>query len=85
LAARALHDGDARSDGRPVQRAAVVDGTGLAGKYDVDFSWVRDGNAEAGPTLPIALQKQLGLKLEQKKGPVEMLVIDAADRTPAGN
>ena len=34
----------------------------------------------AGPTLFSALQDQLGLRLEAKKGPVEVLVIERAER-----
>lgn len=33
-----------------------------------------------GPTLFAAIQDQLGLKLESKKGPVETLVIDHAEK-----
>jgi uncharacterized protein (TIGR03435 family) len=37
-----------------------------------------------GPSLSMALQDQLGLKLESKKGPVEIIVIDHVER-PSGN
>jgi uncharacterized protein (TIGR03435 family) len=70
-------------------RVAVVDTTGLTGKYDVDLSWMPDRvgatQSEPGPTIYAALQEQLGLKLEQTKGVVEVVVVDAADRTPSGN
>ena len=35
--------------------------------------------------LPAALQEQLGLKLEQKKAPVEFLVVDKVDKAPTEN
>jgi uncharacterized protein (TIGR03435 family) len=44
---------------------------------------VPDG--EAPPDLFTAVQAQLGLKLDSKKGPVEMVVIDHIEKTPIEN
>jgi len=59
----------------------VVDSTGLEGTYDFKFTWV--GAAlidQGGLTLFDALQKQLGLKLEEKKLPVAVTVIDRIEK-----
>jgi len=66
----------------------VVDKTGLTGMYDFSFSWTRDdndgpGDPQVSPIL-MAVQEQLGLKLESGKGPVEIIVIDHAEK-PSGN
>ena len=67
----------------------VVDATGLKGKYDFVLSWVveeRNGSPDmSGPDLVTALQSELGLKVERKKGMVEVLVVDHAEKTPGGN
>jgi len=70
----------------------VVDRTGISGKFDYNLEWVADPanlpmvngskiepTAE-GPSIFTALQEQLGLKLESAKGPVEILVIDRAEK-----
>lgn len=73
---------------------SVVDQTGLTAKYDIHPEWAPDEPPAlqpagapapppadpATPSLFTALQEQLGLKLESPKGPVEMLVIDRADK-----
>jgi uncharacterized protein (TIGR03435 family) len=38
-----------------------------------------------GPDLKQALQDQLGLRVESKKGPVEFVVVDHAEKTPSEN
>jgi uncharacterized protein (TIGR03435 family) len=57
----------------------VVDLTGIPGAYDVQLNWmgrfVPNQDVE-GVTMPAALEKQLGLKLEGRKLPVTVLVID---------
>jgi len=53
----------------------------------VDLSWAPD-DAPAdveGLSIQNAIQKQLGLKLEARKGPIDTLVVDKANETPIGN
>lgn len=68
----------------------VTDETGLTGKYDIALYWSsRRPNAQTDadnePDLIAAVQQQLGLKLEKKRGPSEMLVIDHVEKKPTGN
>jgi uncharacterized protein (TIGR03435 family) len=68
--------------------APVLDETGLTGYYNfsLDFTNPRDPRprqADSPPELFTAVQEQLGLKLEAKKGPVEVLVIDHMERPSA--
>ncbi|HVW11164.1 MAG TPA: TIGR03435 family protein, partial [Bryobacteraceae bacterium] len=58
----------------------VIDETGLTGKYDFQFAFAPDLGEIAGPSLFTALQEQLGLKLESKKGPVEVVVIESVEK-----
>jgi len=78
----------------------VFDRTGLTGSYDFTLSWTPDqmpqgfgqkvaagGLAPADPngaSIFTAVQEQLGLKLEAQRGPVEVVVIDRAEK-PVGN
>jgi uncharacterized protein (TIGR03435 family) len=58
----------------------VLDRTGIAGEFDIDLDWALDENPDTGPSIFTALREQLGLRLESARGPVEMLVIDHAER-----
>ena len=73
----------------------VVDKTGLTGKFDVSMEWTPDETQAmqlppgaptpppsdfTGPSIFTALQEQLGLKLESQKGPVEIFVIERAEK-----
>lgn len=67
-----------------VLRTPIVERTGLAGHFNIDVRWAAprppsepgDVTAEDVGALFTALREQLGLKLDSRKGPVEMLVID---------
>jgi len=75
--------------GRP-----IVDRTGLTGRYDMQLvfegvsqfvvgtGWVPGTVRERAeyPTLRGALQEQLGLRVREARGPVEVLVIDHVER-----
>ena len=59
----------------------VTDQTGLAGHYDFVLDWDPDQGVDSTkPSLFTALKEQLGLKLESRKGPVQVLVIDSVER-----
>ncbi len=78
---------------------AVVDRTGLKGEYQVTVhsskampmaeSLVQDPfqSTVGGPLDPLVFQsvQKLGLKLEVSKAPVEMLVVDHAEKNPTAN
>jgi len=58
----------------------VVDATGLTGLYDLNLDFNFDeGKPDEGPTIFEAVQK-VGLKLEARKGPVEVVVIDHVEK-----
>jgi uncharacterized protein (TIGR03435 family) len=75
----------------------VIDRTGLPARYDVNLQFLPDAARSAAPDggggpvvspdcadLPSALPKQLGLRLESARGPVEFLVVEHAEK-PTGN
>ena len=69
----------------------VVDQTGLGGAYDFKLDWIptaRPGDSPAeenGPTIFDAVTNQLGLKLESKRLPLPIIVVDHVERVPLEN
>ena len=65
----------------------VIDTTGLTGAYDIKLHFrPEDTHADTSsdaPSVFAAVQEQLGLKLVPAKGPVEILVVDAAQKPEA--
>jgi uncharacterized protein (TIGR03435 family) len=72
----------------------VIDRTGLSGSFDIELEAAeikaapdyKPGPSDlalppaAGPTIFVALQEQLGLKLESVMAPLAVIVIDYAER-----
>ncbi len=76
-------------------REPVFDRTGLTGAFDVELNWLPDDTRGAPPPPPsdtaprpdifTAIQQQLGLKLEASREPIEVLIVDYAEKTPVSN
>jgi uncharacterized protein (TIGR03435 family) len=75
-----------------MSRRHVVDETGLTGRYDVTLTYTPDAvvlNPSVrvefpsidpdGPSLATALREQLGLRLQQRRGPVDVLVVEQVE------
>ncbi|MGA2041573.1 MAG: TIGR03435 family protein [Bryobacteraceae bacterium] len=60
---------------------------GASGVFDFRLDWAVDEEHEAAgiPSIRVALEEKLGLKLEPRKLPVEMLVIDHLEKKPSEN
>ena len=59
----------------------VIDETGLLGRYDFLLHWDPDAAEDSTePSLATAMHEQLGLQLKPGRGPVQMLVVERAER-----
>jgi uncharacterized protein (TIGR03435 family) len=67
--------------GRP-----VIDKTGLDGDYLIELTYPPLGSPDAGlATVFSAVRDQLGLRLESRRGVVNMLKIASVDKSPSAN
>jgi uncharacterized protein (TIGR03435 family) len=74
-----------------LMRRPVIDETGLTGEFDLDVFFQPEGLGGAlvgpppqslsdAPALTTALQDELGLRLEPRRGPFDVLVVDRIER-----
>jgi uncharacterized protein (TIGR03435 family) len=74
-------------------RLPILDKTGLNGKFDFTLEFAPqapgalapDSTGEGAANLLTAVEQQLGLKLYPRKIPVDVLIIDRADKVPTEN
>ena len=80
-------------------REPIVDETGLKGKFNyfIDIApyfteesrkaaeGINGPPPDANAIIAAAFQKELGLKVEPRKAPVEMIMVDHMEKTPSEN
>ena len=84
-----------RIDGRGITMAAlakllsarvtdrpVVDSTGLGGRFAFRLEWAPEPD---DPSIDIAVQEQLGLKLDARRMLTEVITVTRAERNPTEN
>ena len=77
---------DPTKPGRATEAPApVLDKTGLTGTWDFKANIRPEAGSDSFVIWQEALREQLGLKLLSRREPVEVLVVDSAERTPTGN
>jgi uncharacterized protein (TIGR03435 family) len=63
-----------------------VDRTGLTGRYQIHLEWAPGNDATRnGPSLSEALEEQLGLRMERRREPLDVVIVERAERIPADN
>ncbi len=88
LTGQSLNIGDMVNFLSVILQRPVMDQTGIAGDFDIKpLTYSLNANVEGrevtepgAPSLFTALEKELGLRLESRKTPVEMFVVERADR-----
>lgn len=68
------------------ERQLFVDRTGLTGRYQIHLEWVPDSDTtRSGRSLSEALEEQLGLRMERRREPLDVVIVERAERIPTDN
>jgi uncharacterized protein (TIGR03435 family) len=63
-----------------------VDKTGLTGRYQIKLEWAPDNDPNRnGLSLSEALEEQLGLRMERRREPLDVIVVERAEKVPTDN
>ena len=67
----------------------ILDETGLKGNWNFDIRWsfatLPGSSVSEHVTVSDAIEKQLGLRLEERQVPTSVIVVDSVNRTPSAN
>lgn len=68
----------------------IIDETGLSGLYRVKLQWSlreveKEGTTDQAPSLITALHDQLGLALIHQKNPIDVVLVEKAEKVPTPN
>jgi uncharacterized protein (TIGR03435 family) len=66
-------------------RVPVIDRTGLSGFYDFPYDLTQEETGRDSAPSIFTVVADLGLKLESRKAPFDVIVIDAGNKVPAEN
>jgi len=71
------------------ERQMILDRTGLTGRYQIQLDYLTESPGAPAdpskPTLRVALQDQLGLRLEARREPLDAIVVERAEPMPTDN
>ncbi len=62
-----------------------IDMTGLSGFFEIRLTFDMTPDSSVTPALPQALEEQLGLRVEVRKTPTDVVVVDHVEKIPAEN
>ena len=90
---RSMHDLAKQPSGKPFSMDhPVIDKTGLNAAYDFSLKLAGSNaelkglfQAEMDPSVLTGILQEIGLKLEPQRSPVEILIVDHAEKVPTGN
>lgn len=82
--------GDFASTLAYILRQPVVDETHMEGRYNIVLTYAPERGSDAppaddGPSIFTAIEEQLGLKLQPRKVPVDIFVVDRCEKMPTEN
>jgi uncharacterized protein (TIGR03435 family) len=69
----------------PMVKAPVLDQTGLAGYYGFPFETTKEETRQDSRPSVFTVVEELGLKLESRKMPFDVIVIDSGSKVPTDN